>query len=128
MRIFSSSVGSTDGKRASVARLAFSGDCAAVGFRNALDNGKAEAAAAGADAGRIGAKKAVKDKGQILRRDPDAGIGDASRQCVRASSETETVTVPPGGVYTTAFSTRFWTRRRKASASPRTTASRSCLC
>ena len=76
MSVFSSDVsGQYDGERAAVSS-AFGGDCAAVGFGNAPNNGQAEAVAAGVGTGRIDAKEAVKDKRQIFRGDPDAGVGD----------------------------------------------------
>ena len=47
----------------------------AVRFRDCLRDGKADSAASGfARAGRIGAIKALKDIGQMLRRDAAAGV------------------------------------------------------
>ena len=55
-----------------------------------------------------------------VRRDADAGVGDAQQRDAVAPRSTETVTVPAAGVYLSAFETRFPTTCSSRTGSPST--------
>ena len=66
-----------DGEGGALAGLAFEADGAAVGLDEGLDDGQAEAGAAGvAGAGAIGPPKALEDALLIVDRDAGSVVGD----------------------------------------------------
>jgi len=70
------SVGKDHPERAALPRLAFDGEPRLVAFEHVLDDGEAEAGAAGlARAAAVDAVEALGEARDVLRLDADAGVG-----------------------------------------------------